>query len=92
MPVRTKPIVRMPRTTLLLRRKATVHGMEEPLRFLRGVDVVYGSPSQDRFSLLTSREELVTWESTTVTALEVVFGTTTLSAITGRPVSRTSIS
>jgi len=66
--------------------------MEEPLRFLRGVDVVYGSPSQDRFSLLTSREDLVTWESTTVTALEVVFGTTTLSAITGRPVSRTSIS
>ena len=56
------------------------------------VNVVYESPSQDRFSLLASREELVTWEGTTVTDLDPVFGTMTLSAIAGRPVSRTSIS
>ena len=53
---------------------------------------VYESPSQDRFSLLASREKLVTWEGTTVTALERVFGTMTLSAIASRPLSRTSIS
>ena len=45
------------------------------LALQRTVNVVYESPSQDRFSPLASREELVTWEGSAVTAREAVPGT-----------------